>query len=167
MSSYCLHQIRSVTDLDVIATPDAYLKLQSSGLFKEHIAKISGDARLLIEFPKLGSEEPIPSIEIFSKDINSGFPSDEFSLGALQATNKLVYDEFSNPYFDPETCVKLYSSVNKRDGKFYASDRYEIPESRVRKNINLLKLIGEHHKDNQTIRELCEEKIYVMTQLFD
>ena len=164
MSSYCLHKIRPITDLDVIVTPDAYSKLQQSGLFKEDIAKISKDTRLLIEFPKLGTDA---SIEIFPKNIDTGFPSDEFSLLALQTTNKLAYDKYSNPYFDPETCVRLYSSVNKRDGKFYASDRYEISESRVRKNIDLLRFIADHDKENPIIRKLCKEKILLLTELLD
>lgn len=162
MSSYCLHHIRPVTDLDVIVTTSAYLKLKSSGIFEESIAKISGDERIWINFPELGPES---SIEFFPKEENIGFPSDEFSLNALQTNNKLVYDEYSNPYFNIETCVKLYSSINKKNNKFYSSDKYEITESRVRKNIDLLRLISDYNVHNPTIRALCEEKINMILQL--
>lgn len=169
ISSYCLHHIRPSSDLDVIVKPSGYSLLKESGLFVELEAKFTNESRLFKEFSELvtNPDQEIPSIEIFSKEGSQGFPSDDFALNHLQSTGKLIQDEYSNPYFDIETCVKLYSSVDKHDGKFYASGIILIPQSRVEKNIKLLEQIRDWYGPDSSIGKLINEKIADISQLLD
>ncbi len=161
MAGYCLRGIRTVGDLDVIVTPEAYSKLKSTGVFVISQAKMSTGERLEITFPSIDSEA---SIEIFSWEPNQGFPSDDFSLSTLQKTNALVEDEFENPYFGISTCIKLYSDVEKVGSKYIVSGKVEINKARVEKNISHLEKIRDGYSD-PIIKSLCEEKIGNLNKL--
>ncbi len=162
MAGYCLKEFREVGDLDVIVIPEAYAKLKSTDVFVISQASISSGERLEVKFKSIDSDA---SIEVFSWEPTRGFPSDYFSLSNLQESNALVEDEFANPYFGINTCVKLYSDVEKNGTKYIiAGTQIEINEARVRKNILHLEKIRDGYSEPR-IKLLCEEKIVNLKNL--
>lgn len=163
IAGYCLHKIREIGDLDVVVNKSAYKKLKKSKLLSVSKAKITGDERLYIKFPEIDEEA---EIEFFPKKETEGFPSNEFSLQNMQKNNNLDYDEYSNPYYNLESCIKQYSDVNKKDGKFIISSNFEISKDRVLKNISHLEKIKEFTQDSN-IKKLCGKKIKYLSSLLD
>jgi hypothetical protein len=155
IAGYCLKNLKEVGDLDVIVTPTAYERLKSTGLFDVLQAKISKTERLVVKLEAIG---PDAEIEIFGSEPTTGFPTDDFSLVNLQKTNALISDEFGNMYYGTNTCIELYSNLEKIDNKYIIFGTFEIDEQRVRKNISHLKTIRDGYSDF-VIKSLCQEKI--------
>jgi hypothetical protein len=90
IASYCLKDIRDVSDLDVIMTKESYEMLKKNKIGTVSEAKISKDERIVITFPFGDNVE----IEFFPKDINQGFPSENYSIKSLMEKKQLIKDAF-------------------------------------------------------------------------
>jgi hypothetical protein len=135
MAGYCLRDVREVGDLDVIVSESAFDKLRDK-IGELKIAKISGDARIALQFKDIDENA---EIEFFPKKRQVGFPTDYFSMGNLQDKDLLIKDKFGNPYYNIETCVGQYSApVVTKEGNKYFMGKYEIDRARIEKNISHL-----------------------------
>lgn len=150
IASYCLKDYREVLDLDVVITPEEY-KILEKNIKDKTIGKayISGENRMLLS----------NGIEIFCREKDSGFPTQEYSLEYLQKTKGLSLDIFGNPYFNLETGIKHYSDLTKKDNTYYFGP-YIIGEERVIKNINHLK-----HITDPKYKDVIDEKIKYLESL--
>ena len=137
IASYCLKEFREVGDLDVIITINGYKKLKELGVGKVSKAKISGNERIIIALPALGNDI---EIEFFPKKSGEGFPSEYFSIKNLRGNNKLLIDDFGNPYYNLKTCIEQYSLIKKNNNEYYLGD-FKVNKERVTKNISHLNII--------------------------
>jgi hypothetical protein len=144
IASYCLKKFREIGDLDVIISINGYKKLKKNKNVKISKAKISKDEKIILPLPCLGKNS---EIEFFPKKLNQGFPSSYFSISNLKKKNKLIMDDFGNPYYNIETCIKQYSDVKKVDNEYYLG-KYKINKNRVIKNLKHLKTINNQMKNN-------------------
>lgn len=171
IASYCLHEIREIGDLDVVILKDAYEKLKKHKIGEISTAKISGDERIVIKFPELGSEA---EIEFFPKDKDVGFPSNDFSMEKMQKNNHLLYDENLNAYYDIEMCVRQYADVKKvssplsssGDVYYILGDSFKVDDQRVKKNISHLeKLLEFYRQKDKTIFKFIDKNIQYLKSL--
>ena len=146
IAGYCVAQLtkRSVTDLDVIVSKDAYEKLSE--------VLLHGSAEIT-KTNKLFLETPYGEIEFFERE-NTGFPSKQFSLTNLQKNNMLNYDDFNNPYLNTKATILHYSDVKKINGKLFIGDNHEISQERLRKNISHLTAINNIIKDTELTEKI-------------
>jgi hypothetical protein len=56
-------------------------------------------------------------IEFFPKKCGEGFPTPQFSIRNLRKENKLILDDFGNPYYSIEACIEQYADVVTKKGK--------------------------------------------------
>lgn len=167
IASYCLKDMREISDLDVVVLDSAYSKLKDNNIGVVDTAKISTTERVSLRFPDLETETSgIIEIEFFPKAIDAGFPSDEYSLKALHEDKKIQYDDYGNPYYDIMTCIDQYSCISKKDDKYYMGD-YEIDRKRIEKNISHLEKILNFYENNIVIKEYAEKQITKLKSLLE
>ena len=139
-AGYCVGQItgRQVTDLDVILSKVAYIKL-----------KASNDPRLCNSITEISKTEKITmlttygEIEFFERE-DTGFPSDTYSLKNMLENKMLDCDEFGNPYMNVRATIEHYAEIEcGRDGELVFGGNYIITKDRLEKNIQHLKGIRE------------------------
>lgn len=165
MASYCLKEMREVTDLDVVVLDTAYEKLKQNKIGQIDIAKISQDERIIVKLPEIADDA---EIEFFPKKRNIGFPSNDFSFDNLQKGNNLIYDEYGNPYYDIQTCVAQYSQITRINDEYFLGD-YKINKDRLLKNISHLKFIRDFYleKGDTKISDMVDGKINKLIKLLD
>jgi hypothetical protein len=137
IASYCLKEYRSCGDLDVVITINGYEKLKKLECGTICKAKISGNKRIIIKLSALGNNT---EIEFFPKKFGEGFPSKYFSIKNLRENNKLLIDDFGNPYYNIKTCIEQYSLIKKNNNEYYLGD-FKVNKERVIKNIGHLNII--------------------------
>jgi hypothetical protein len=141
IAGYGLRCVRPSGDLDIGVNKEGFEKIKKKKVGELGVAKISGHERVFIKIPEIDEEA---EIEIFELE-NRGFPIDDFSLVNLRKKRGFEMDEYGNQYFNVMTLADFYSTVGKREGKYYMGE-FEIKKERLEKNISHLTLLHEHLK---------------------
>jgi hypothetical protein len=118
IGSYGIRRYREIGDLDVIMERTQWNKLaqladQGVGRFEDYNGQKRYFLDLTDEYKKTDPTANDFSIEIFSKELNEGYPNNKFSIEYLHDHNGLTRDDNNHPHFTRKTLLK-WKNTTKR-----------------------------------------------------
>lgn len=118
IGSYGIRRYREIGDLDVIMERTEWNKLaqlvdQGVGRFETYNGQNRYFLDLTDAYKKMDPTANDFSIEIFSKELNEGYPNNHFSIEYLHAHNGLTRDENNHPHFTRKTLLKWKKTTNR------------------------------------------------------
>ena len=118
LGSFALRKHRTISDLDINMEEDEWKKFQyvvdmGIGRFEEYNSQQRWFFDMTEEYQKVDPEATDFSIEAFQKNINVGFPNEDFSLGRLMENDSLDVDKFGHNYFSLKTLLDWKRTMNR------------------------------------------------------
>lgn len=118
IGSYGIRRYREIGDLDVIMEKTEWNKLaqlvdQGIGQFEIYNGQQRYFLDLTYEYKKMDPTANDFSIEIFSKELNEGYPNTKFSIEYLYEHNGLTRDDNNHQHFTRKTLLK-WKQTTKR-----------------------------------------------------
>jgi hypothetical protein len=118
IGSYGIRHYREIGDLDVIMEKTEWNKLshmvdEGIGVFETYNGQKRYFLDLTDEYKKMDPMANDFSIEIFSKELNEGYPNNKFSIEHLYEHNGLARDENNHQHFTRKTLLKWKKTTNR------------------------------------------------------